>query len=301
MIIFEYLKQRPDRTVNLFGITEEKFEELVEYLEHPEQSWNKAKREKVGLRASGGGAKSKLSIGEQVSLCLLILRQGVSQEVAGLIYGLSTTQVNTLFHLWLPRIRESLPSSLREEREELGQEITEEDCGEALVVDSWEQPRQRPGKDSIQKKYYSGKKRQHTFKGQLMTPNNRHEIIDLVPSVRGPKSDISIFRERKVFYGKERVFLGDKAYVGDEQIKTPTKKPKGGDLSEFQKLKNEVLSNQRIIVEHVIRRIKTFRIASERFRLNPACHGEVISVVCGLVRIRIGTLNLKEFAKQKWG
>lgn len=111
MIIFEYLEQRPDRIVPLFGITEEQFEELVEYLEHPEQSWNKAKRAKVGLRASRGGAKSKLSMAEQVSLCLLILRQGVSQEVAGLLYGLSTTQVNTLFHLWLSRIRKSLSSS----------------------------------------------------------------------------------------------------------------------------------------------------------------------------------------------
>lgn len=300
MIVFEYLEKHPDRSNNLFGIPAEAFKELVEYLEHPEQTWNKEKRARVGLRASGGGAKSKLSIAEQVSLCLLILRQGVSQEVAGLLYGLSTTQVNTLFHLWLPRIRESLPSSLREEIEELELEITKEDCGEALVVDSWEQPRLRPGKNSIQKRYYSGKKRQHTFKSQLMTPNDRHEIIDLIASVRGPASDIRLFRDQKKPYGEDQVFLGDKAYVGDEQIKTPTKKPKGGELSELQKLKNKVLSSQRIIVEHVIRRVKTFRIASERFRLNPACHGEVIHVVCALVRLRIGTLNLKEFTKQKW-
>jgi DDE superfamily endonuclease/Helix-turn-helix of DDE superfamily endonuclease len=301
MTVFEYLEKHPDRMRHLFGIPRERFEELVEYLQHPEQSWNKGKRERVGLRASGGGAKSKLSIAEQVSLCLLILRQGVSQEVAGLLYGLSTTQVNTLFHLWLPRIREGLPSSLREEREKLGQEITSEECGEALVVDSWEQPRQRPSKHSIQKKYYSGKKGQHTFKGQLMTPNDRHEIVELIPSVRGPRSDIGLFREQKKPYGEGQVFLGDKAYVGDKQIKTPTKKPKGGELSEFQKLKNKVLSSQRIIVEHVIRRIKTFRIASERFRLNPVHHSEVVHVVCALVRLRIGTLNLKEFAKQKWG
>jgi hypothetical protein len=300
MSIFEYLEKHPERTRHLFGITKEQFEELVEYLEHPEQSWNKEKRERVGLRASGGGAKSKLSIAEQVSLCLLILRQGVSQEITGLLYGLSRTQVHTLFHLWWPRIRESLPSSLREEVEELGLELTEEDCGEVLVVDSWEQSRQRPGKDSVQKRYYSGKKAQHTFKSQLIIPNNRHELIDITASVRGPRSDISLFRERKNQFSEEQVFLGDKAYVGDKQIKTPTKKPKGGELTEIQKLKNKVLSSQRILVEHVIRRIKTFQIASERFRLNPACHGEIIHVVCGLVRLRIGTLDLRKFANQKW-
>lgn len=42
----------------------------------------------------------------------------------------------------------------------------------------------------------------------------------------------------------EQRYLGDKAYVGDEQILTPTKTSKGGELSAQQKERNRELSNQ---------------------------------------------------------
>ncbi|MBD2018521.1 IS5/IS1182 family transposase, partial [Microcoleus sp. FACHB-53] len=45
-------------------------------------------------------------------------------------------------------------------------------------------------------------------------------------------------------------------------------------------------------VEHVIRLLKIFRIARERFRLHPDTYEQVILTVCGLVRRRIGTVVL---------
>ncbi|WP_414588524.1 transposase family protein [Scytonema sp. PCC 10023] len=53
------------------------------------------------------------------------------------------------------------------------------------------------------------------------------------------------------------------------EIKTPTKKPKKQELSLEQKEKNKELASERIFVEHIIRFVKIFRVASERFRLNP--------------------------------
>ena len=38
-----------------------------------------------------------------------------------------------------------------------------------LIVDSWEQPRERPKDNQTRQEYYSGKKKQHTFKGQVIT------------------------------------------------------------------------------------------------------------------------------------
>ncbi len=52
--------------------------------------------------------------------------------------------------------------------------------------------------------------------------------------------------------------LGDKAYLG-EDILTPQKKPKGGELTEAEKTKNRELSAKRIRVEHSVRRVKGFR------------------------------------------
>lgn len=47
---------------------------------------------------------------------------------------------------------------------------------------------------------------------------------------------------------------------------TPTKKSKLHPLTEEQKANNRKLSRERILVENVIRRLKIFRILSERYR-----------------------------------
>lgn len=86
--------------------------------------------------------------------------------------------------------------------------------------------------------------------------------------------------------------LGDKGYIGEPSIKTPHKKPKNRGLTASQKQQNKEFSSQRILVEHLIRKVKIFRIASERFRLNPEKYEQVILIICGLVRLRIGALIL---------
>lgn len=84
--------------------------------------------------------------------------------------------------------------------------------------------------------------------------------------------------------------MGDKAYVGDPSVKTPQKKLKNQELSNEEKQKNQELSSQRIFVEHIIRLVKIFKVAQERFRLNPRKYEQIILTICGLVRLRIGAL-----------
>ncbi len=59
-----------------------------------------------------------------------------------------------------------------------------------------------------------------------------------------------------------------------------------------QKQENKEFSASRIFVEHVIRLIKLFRVAQERFRLKRETYDQVILAVCGLVLLRIGALVL---------
>lgn len=75
-------------------------------------------------------------------------------------------------------------------------------------------------------------------------------------------------------------------------IKTPQKKPKGKELTDPQKEANKEISSARIYVEHVIRLIKIFRAAKERFRMNKNKYEQVILTICGLVRLRLGALIL---------
>ena len=58
------------------------------------------------------------------------------------------------------------------------------------------------------------------------------------------------------------------------------------------KKENQKKAQKRIFVEHVIRLIKIFKVARERFRLKESNYEKVILIICGLVRLRIGALML---------
>lgn len=162
-----------------------------------------------------------------------------------------------------------------------------------LVVDSCEQPRERPSEYQEQKKFYSGKQKRHTFKNQFIVMPTGKEIVDVVVGKPGATSDINIWRERRIQLKETQKFQGDKAYVGEAAINTPYKKTKTRDITLRQKEENRAKAKKRVVVEHVIRLVKTFRIAAERFRLNSSKYEPVILAVCGLIRWRIGAIVMR--------
>ena len=55
-------------------------------------------------------------------------------------------------------------------------------------------------------------------------------------------------------------------------------------------------------MEHLIRIIKIFKVARERFRLNKDRYESIILTICGLVRLRRGTLvieHIKNYDKKE--
>ena len=93
-----------------------------------------------------------------------------------------------------------------------------------LIVDSYEQPRERPVDNEKQKKCYSGKQKTHTFKNKLIVMPNGREIVDVVVGELGKTSDINIWRSSQEKLGKNQKFRGDKAYVGESAIDTRKKR-----------------------------------------------------------------------------
>lgn len=291
-----YIQEYPHRTQQLLGIN---YDQLLRLLTQAElrhsQQLLEMERTKFRLNVKGGGRKPKLSVPEEVCLCLFYLRQLPTFEVLGLHFGVSKTEANDTFHYWLGILRELLPASLLEQVEHqasdyaLVQELLTEF---QLLVDSMEQPRERPSDNQEQQEYFSGKKKQHTFKNQVITLPKGKDIVDVVGGSKGPSSDISLFRTQQQKFDDDQLFEGDKAYVGGKNITTPHKKPRNRELTQLQKAENKEISSSRIEVEHVIRLVKIFRIAKERFRLHPDTYEQVILTVCGLVRLRIGALVL---------
>ncbi len=216
-------------------------------------------------------------------------------QLLGIQFGVSETTANDTFNYWCPILAELLPASLLEQvkKNSSDSEIIKEILQEyQLIVDSCEQPIERPGAYEEQKKYYSGKKKNHTRKNQLIVLPNGKDIVDVIAGQPGPKSDVKLFRETQNNFDENQKFTGDKAYEGEASIRTPKKKPKKRELTAEQKKKNQELAVERVIVEHVIRLVKIFRVAQERFRLNTRKYEQIIGITCGLVRLRIGALIL---------
>jgi IS5 family transposase len=86
----------------------------------------------------------------------------------------------------------------------------------------------------------------------------------------GKVHDFRIWKENQVGIGKKTELLADKGYQGvnklHENSRIPFKKPKGKSLNQEQKKFNRQLAKERIVVEHVHRRLKIFRILSSRYR-----------------------------------
>jgi hypothetical protein len=102
----------------------------------------------------------------------------------------------------------------------------------------------------------------------------------------------AVFRKIQDKFRERQLFIGDKAFVGAENVITPFKKPKNGDLTEEEEGINKFVSAERVCVEHVIRLVKSFRVAQERFRGWEQHYEQIMRVVCGLVRLRIQPLML---------
>lgn len=292
----QYIEKYPDRSSKILGIEYEQWLALVEIAKIEEERIRLAKEQKkVRINKKGGGRPKKLTLEEEVCLCIFYLRQLPTFELLGMHFDISKTEANDTFNYWIKIIRKILPSSLmeqakkdEEELEKIKEMLTEHE----LIVDSWEQPRERPEDNQVQKEYYSGKKKQHTFKGQVITLPLGGDLVDVEVGRQGKTSDINMFREQQKKFNVEQKFTGDKGYQGGVNIKTPQKKPRGKELTEEQKEGNKVISSQRIYVEHVIRLIKIFRAAKERFRMKKNKYEEVVLTICGLVRLRLRTLIL---------
>jgi len=294
--ILNHIEEHPQETQRLIGLDYEQLQQLIqnaERLHHEKQVLLESK--KIRIIAGGGGRKPKLSLREQILLTLVYLRHMTTFQLLGIQFGVSESTANDTFNYWLPQLRELLPCSLLEQvkKNAADYEMVKEILTEyELIVDTYEQVRERPGAQDEQEKYFSGKKKNHTFKSQIIVMPDGRDIVDVVAGKPGPKSDLTLFREERSQFDPQQRFKGDKAYVGEALITTPIKKPRNRELTTEQKEQNKAFSAKRIFVEHRIRTLKIFRVVQERFRLSPQKYEQVVLTICGIVRLRIRALIL---------
>ena len=99
-----------------------------------------------------------------------------------------------------------------------------------------------------------------------------HKTTEIVATAftYGSKHDFQLFRDNGSDISEHIRVLADAGYQGlaelHENCQTPFKKSKHHLLTERQKLRNRALARKRILIEHIFRKLKVFRILSERYR-----------------------------------
>ena len=108
----------------------------------------------------------------------------------------------------------------------------------------------------------------------------------------------SIYKKNHPVIPKEVVNVVDLGYLGIEtdfpkQLSAlPYKKKRNQELSQEEKEYNTIHSKKRIIVEHIISRLKKYRILADVFRNKLRKYNKVSDIVAGLVNYRI--MNLRQ-------
>jgi transposase len=87
---------------------------------------------------------------------------------------------------------------------------------------------------------------------------------------QGSKHDFQLFKDDQLDMAQHIRILADAGYQGlaelHENCQTPFKKSKYHPLTKKQTQRNRALARKRILIEHIFRKLKVFRILSERYR-----------------------------------
>jgi transposase len=112
---------------------------------------------------------------------------------------------------------------------------------------------------------------------------------------KGHTHDFQLFKDSRCGIAQHTRALADAGYQGlvalHPNSQTPIKKTKRHPLSPAQKTSNRALSRQRILVENIIRRLKIFRILSERYRNRRKRFGLRFNLIAAIYNMELKFTN----------
>ncbi len=247
-------------------------------------------------RAVGGGPDFELDPRNQILLTVVWLRVYPIHEVLAYLFGVSDSTVSRTIARVLPLLEASgqdtmrMPDPGRKRRRSLDA-LLSDTPDLAVVIDSFEQPVQRPQDRKLADSYYSGKKKRHTLKSQVAVDEETGQVVDIPESTRGPTADLKLLDESKLL---ERLpegvgGIGDLAYVGIDKLHpeglgaAPRRKPRGKERPAEDVCYNRAFSKRRIVVEHTIGRMRRYQSVTQLDRNHRQHHTARVRAVAGLV------------------
>ncbi len=297
MLSYDRLSRKPGLFRSFTGLTREKFDALHGVVEGKYQEFEQRRLgRKDRVRAIGGGRCFKHQLVDRLLMLLVYYRLYITYPLVGFLFDLDVSNVWRNIQYLEPVVKGvlPLPRKLYQRSRRVG---TVEDLEEVFpefkaFVDATEQEIPRPKNRRRRKSHYSGKKKRHTVKTQVMV-NKKGVIIHKTPYARGRRHDYDLFKDchpvvpPEVEVGMDSGYQGVQKDFPELNTRLPEKKPKGKPRTRKQRRHNKKLARERVVVEHAIRRIKEHKIMGGKFRNRLARYNTVSSIACGLVNFSL--------------
>jgi len=251
-------------------------------------------------RAIGGGRDYELTLRDRLLMTLLWLKLYVNQEVLGFLFEVDSSTANRNVWNLLPTLQALGEATLgwvtppaRGQTKNWTQ--VQAECPDLFaLVDATEQPVQRSHDYDTQRQHYSGKKKRHTRKTQIIV-NEHGEIRDVSASTPGSGHDLEDFRQSgaaerlppDVGVGGDAGYQGLQDELPEHSVATAHKAQRNHPLTQAEKDINREFSALRIIVENTLCELKHFRVLAEQFRHDVDDYDTVFRAVVALVNPRI--------------
>ena len=162
-----------------------------------------------------------------------------------------------------------------------------------VALDVTGQPIERP--EQKQRDYYFGKKKQHTIKVLLVVCLYTRLIL-AVRCGKGRRHDYKLFQESRLPLHKQAQIKADSGFQGIQkeypQAQVPYKGTKKQPLTAEQKRHNRELARERIVIEHINRECKIFRICQAKYRGKHKNYTRTWKLVAALVNFKQATQHL---------
>ena len=228
---------------------------------------------------------------DKLLFILMYLRKATTQDIFGEVFGMPQPVANQ----WIHRLHACLNQALtvlgaNPARTADALDLTDE-AVKLYFHDGTERPIQRPADPKVQETFYSGKKKRHTVKNNVLV-NAQGAIVLLTATCEGKKHDKKIADEAAFTLPEGSLLYQDTGFQGfaleGTTIFQPKKKPRGAELTADEKAQNRLISRIRVRVEHAIDGVKRYRIVKDQLRNWKAnFRDQVMETCCALHNFRL--------------
>lgn len=309
MLTYAKLASKPSRVQRFTSLTKDQFETLALHLQ---PLWEKAETKRLSYqgrkRGIGAGRRYKIAtIEDKLLLTLMFYRTYVNYDLLELLFSLENSQIYRLLRKVEPLVEKAADPYLLGKLKRVGNTAkrikTIEEFIERfpdmkdIIIDATEQRRLKSQDRKKERESYSGKKKYHTLKTQIIT-DSKGLILSVSKTVGGRTHDMKLLRSSSDYHylpcqANKLTDLGYEGLLKDHipKVKLPIKrrylKGKTYPLTEVERKFNTKLSRKRSVVETVFARLKKYNILNQTYRSSEERYNQIFRNVAALVNLRL--------------